>query len=684
MEQSRCERGQTPIGRRKRRDGRVPAWGRATIYSLCLTFALTMTNAHSASAQLCAYFAYMPNTSDGTVSVIDTSDNTVVATIPVGTSPIGVAAHPDGTFVYVTNEADDTVSVIDTATLTVVTTIPVGEFPNGVAFHPTGTFAYVANWGDDENLSVILTSNHSVYGSVPIPGSPHAVTVSPNGQHVYVTNVGNNTVAVVDPQSLSVVDTIAVGEFPDSIAMDPQGDLVYVGNHLDNTVSVIQRPEHNVIETIPVGNHPHDVAVHPQSTFIYVANDLDHTVSVIERDTWVQKATVPVTNSQALTVHPEGDRVYVSSATTASVVVFDTATNTISDVIPVGNLPWGLGEFIVCDPDIDNDGCNNDVDQHPDSSLARSGSLIPGPGCPSTVAQDKFAYEGAPVDTDGDGVFNCADFDDDNDGKCDDDETLPPGAPGVFGEGCVGPDPCPLNDNNISPLCSEIVICPENPPWWVDCRWLGSGCFEFFVKIDSLINPDPTARFDTIEIIDQTLYANVGANMFVEDAAKLLLGGSSRAPAGAVLATSEASAVTASVDEPSEAKRAKAGGAQTRGAGIRNDHVRLELWKKADPRGGPERFVALIAEYRTKDVEIGTLDGGRVLAIEPIHCDPTSPTGAKGPEGRCSLWVNAVRTPGAAPVCELKPASRRPPVKPAGLARKKLPRPSACMADRAR
>jgi DNA-binding beta-propeller fold protein YncE len=37
--------------------------------------------------------------------------NTVVATIPVGGDPSGVAVSPDGTHIYVTNETDNTVSM---------------------------------------------------------------------------------------------------------------------------------------------------------------------------------------------------------------------------------------------------------------------------------------------------------------------------------------------------------------------------------------------------------------------------------------------------------------------------------------------------------------------------------------------------------------------------------------------
>jgi YVTN family beta-propeller protein len=73
--------------------------------------------------------AYVTNTS-GTVSVIDTATNTVVATILVGIFPSGGAITPDGTRAYVANIVNS-ISVIDTATNTVVDTIASGQFPTG-------------------------------------------------------------------------------------------------------------------------------------------------------------------------------------------------------------------------------------------------------------------------------------------------------------------------------------------------------------------------------------------------------------------------------------------------------------------------------------------------------------------------------------------------------------------------
>ncbi|MGB2692944.1 MAG: IPTL-CTERM sorting domain-containing protein, partial [Thermodesulfobacteriota bacterium] len=63
---------------------------------------------------------------DDTVSVIETSNNSVIATIPVGDGPQGIAITPDDQFIYVVNAIDTFVSVIRTSDNTVVDEIEVG------------------------------------------------------------------------------------------------------------------------------------------------------------------------------------------------------------------------------------------------------------------------------------------------------------------------------------------------------------------------------------------------------------------------------------------------------------------------------------------------------------------------------------------------------------------------------
>jgi YVTN family beta-propeller protein len=65
--------------------------------------------------------------------VINTATNTVVATVPVGDEPYGIATSPDGSLVYVGNAGDSTISIISTATNTVISTLAVADGVTGIA-----------------------------------------------------------------------------------------------------------------------------------------------------------------------------------------------------------------------------------------------------------------------------------------------------------------------------------------------------------------------------------------------------------------------------------------------------------------------------------------------------------------------------------------------------------------------
>ena len=113
--------------------------GRGGMAMAAALFALALSGPAQA-----APFAYITNFSGNTVSVLDTASNTVLATVPVGSGPYGVAVTPDGAFVYVANVNSGNVSVIATASNTVLATVGVGAQP--VAFGrfigPAATFPF--------------------------------------------------------------------------------------------------------------------------------------------------------------------------------------------------------------------------------------------------------------------------------------------------------------------------------------------------------------------------------------------------------------------------------------------------------------------------------------------------------------------------------------------------------------
>jgi YVTN family beta-propeller protein len=297
-------------------------------------------------------YAYVTNSGDNTVSVIDTATNTVTATVPAGNTPYEISASPEGKKVYAANWRKGTVSVIDTSENNVTATVDTGASPGGVAVSPDGTAVYVTNVVNN-TVSVIDTSANSVTATVNVGNYPAGIAISPDGTRVYVTNTGSieapgNSVYVIGTLDYST-EAVSVGRGPSGVAVTPDGKKVYVSNSDDGTVSVIDTATNTAAATVDVGNSSWGVAVNPSGTEVYVANlgdtesNLNGYVSVIDTAADRVIATVPAGKEPyKVAVSPDGTQVYVTNRGSNTVSIIDTATKEVLDTVTVGLRPWGV------------------------------------------------------------------------------------------------------------------------------------------------------------------------------------------------------------------------------------------------------------------------------------------------------------------------------------------------------
>ena len=285
-------------------------------------------------------FAYVTQRDVSIVSVINTSTNIVVATVPVN-GPEDVAITPDGRFAYVTTEqSEGSVFAINTSTNAVAGTVRVGRCPKGIAVTPNGQLAYVAN-GCSENVSVIETSTNTVIATIPVGAEPYGTAITPDGQFVYVANQNSSTVSVIRTSTNSVVATVPIeeshiGGHPRDIAITPDGKFAYATSDLG--VFVIETATNTVLTAVPVGFLPEGVAATPNGQFAYVANfGTPASVSVIDSSKNTVAATVTAGiggGADGLAITPDGQFTYVADFT-AGVVVIGTSTNTVVATVPL-------------------------------------------------------------------------------------------------------------------------------------------------------------------------------------------------------------------------------------------------------------------------------------------------------------------------------------------------------------
>lgn len=128
--------------------------------------------------------AYVAKANSANISVIDTTTNTVVGTIP-NISAQNVAITPDGTRAYVTSQFD--VSIIDAATNIVIAAVPNLVSAYGVAITLDGTRAYVTQCCASSGVVwAIDTSSNMVVATIPTGTSQGLLAITPDGTRVYL------------------------------------------------------------------------------------------------------------------------------------------------------------------------------------------------------------------------------------------------------------------------------------------------------------------------------------------------------------------------------------------------------------------------------------------------------------------------------------------------------------------
>lgn len=348
------------------------AAGSAESLENCVTLPATASaEASEKNPRVCQPRIYVANKIDDTVSVVDPARSAVVATVPVGVNPFGVAVSPTEPRVYVANCACQppisrdtaqagTVSVIDTTSNQVIATVPVGKVPAALAVTHDGRRVYVAN-GFSDSISVIDTASNTVVKTLStlVPSgsisTPAGVGVNPVRPEAYVTNVVfsvGHFLYVIDTTTDSIVDFVTLPLGPGlGIAVSPDGLLAYVNQFTTDVtvgtsfITVVDLTRRAVVRTISLPRNSGDfnfLALSPDGSRLYVTDAATASLSVIDttdgllRDIFLGSASDPI----GVAVNPTGSLVYVSVS--AGLLTIDAATFAIEGRVPLGAGPTGV------------------------------------------------------------------------------------------------------------------------------------------------------------------------------------------------------------------------------------------------------------------------------------------------------------------------------------------------------
>ena len=288
---------------------------------------------------------YVPNSDDGTVSVIDPHTYQVVSTFPVGKTPQHIGPSWDLSTLYVSNDLGNSLTPVDPRTATPGTPVPVTD-PYNLYFTPDGRSAIVVaerlrrlDFRDPHTWKL----QYSI--AIPHKGANH-LDFTADGKALLISCEFSGWVVRVDLDARAVTGELDVGGEPIDVKLAPDGSVFYVANMSRGGVSVIEPSTMKELTFLPTGMGAHGLYPSRDTTKLYVSNRHANSVSVIDFATRKVTATWHFTGSPDMGgVSADGKELWLTGRYNQEVYVLDTTTGTLTHRIPVGRGPHGLTFF---------------------------------------------------------------------------------------------------------------------------------------------------------------------------------------------------------------------------------------------------------------------------------------------------------------------------------------------------
>ncbi len=265
----------------------------------------------------------------------------VVATVPVGTAPVGPAVNTTTNRFYITSITGNAVLVVDGNTKTLVATIPLaplGNNPTGISVDSNTNRIYVAT--PSTNNVIVIDGATNAISAISGFSSSFDVAVNSSIQRLYVTNTALNTVSVLNSTNNALITTVAVGSAPNWIRLNSITNRVYIGNSGSGTISVLDGNSNTVIGTIP---YPY-LGIDDVNNLLYVTSGSIITILDGTTNAVVRTVNVGIPTLYNVKAIPQLNRVYGVDFANNRVIVWDSTTYAVIATLTVGLNP-GANEY---------------------------------------------------------------------------------------------------------------------------------------------------------------------------------------------------------------------------------------------------------------------------------------------------------------------------------------------------
>ena len=297
------------------------------------------------------------NQASDTVTLIDLATMEAYRHVAVVGGPHEVAVSPDGKRAMVTNyyksdgSPQKTLSLISLPDGATIRTIDLGEFstPHDVQWVNESQVLCTA----EANKALLLVNVDS--GEIERvfetgKGGSHMLSLSPDQQRLYSSNMsGGGSVSVFDFQSGEKIRDIDTGKECEGVGVSPDGRWVWAGNRAEDTVSIIDTESLQLVKTLKSPGFPYRVEFTPNGKYALVPQAKSGTLMVgdvagqsVIRHIPLGLTRVDEPSTAGVFPHPDNIHAFVTVRNDNSMLIVNLETGETLGRVEVQSSPDGV------------------------------------------------------------------------------------------------------------------------------------------------------------------------------------------------------------------------------------------------------------------------------------------------------------------------------------------------------
>ncbi len=284
-----------------------------------------------------ADLAFVINSNDASVSLLDVASHREVQRIPLLREPHHMALTPDLRSLVIGDTAGNTLFFLDPHTGAVQRQVTISD-PYQFQYSPDGRLLTVAGLARAQ-IDIYDAASLKLLHRIAARSLPSHMNYAPDSSEVFVSLQGSDRLMAIETATGRVIWNSRVGRTPAGVLWN-RGHLL-VGLMGEAHFAVVDPVDGHVERLIPTGRGAHTMFMTHDQTLIYATNRVDGTLSVLDPVSLAVVRTIRVPGGpDDLDFAPDG-KIWAALRFAQSVAVLDPATGAI-ERIAVGRSPHGI------------------------------------------------------------------------------------------------------------------------------------------------------------------------------------------------------------------------------------------------------------------------------------------------------------------------------------------------------